>query len=360
MADENEIDWARLDRLLAGECTAEEALETRRWLETHPIPEEFVAALRRAASDGGKIPTEWRTDETWLRLQKAATQAPGSRPRPMLHVHGRGSAATGMGTRATVLRIAAGLLLVVGASLTWYIGNIRRPSSNVSVATREFTTARGQRAEMTLSDGTRVMLGVESRLRIPLNYEHGGRDVYLDGEAYFEVVHDTQRPFAVHTAQAIVRDVGTKFAVRAYRGEARNQVIVSEGEVALHGTTRGSAPVNLHAGDLARVDTTGAASVVRNASIDRYLAWTQGRLILDEVSLHDALPQLARWYDLDPSLADSTLGSRRLAVSFRNESVREVLDAIAFLTNTTYELNGRTVRFSAKRVGQQHHLDHAP
>lgn len=358
MADENEIDWARLDRFLAGECTAEEARETRRWLETHPIPEEFIAALQRAVADGRKIPTDWRTDEAWLRLRHTATHSPAPRARPTLRLHG--SATVRPQRRAMVLRIAAGSLLALGASLTWYAARTRGPSAPVSVAAREFSTVRGQRSEMTLSDGTRVMLGVESRLRVPVNYERAGRDVYLVGEAYFEVAHDARRPFAVHTAQAIVRDVGTRFAVRAYRGETRSQVVVSEGEVALHGMRPASAPIDLRAGDLGRVDSTGAANVVHDANVDRYLAWTQGRLILDEVTLRDAIPQLARWYDLDLSLADSALGARRLAISFRNEPVRQVLDAIAFLTSTTYEMSGRTVRFSAKRGDQQHHLDRAP
>src|SRR5207245_7963028 len=166
--------------------------------------------------------------------------------------------------------------LLLGSVALWWSVTRHAP-----VAMREFTTARGQRAEMRLTDGTRILLSVDSKLRVPGDYGAAARDVYVDGEAYFEVTHDATKPFAVHAANALVRDLGTRFGVRAYAGEQRVRVVVAEGKVALRSVaaadTSNPAP-ELSTGELGRLDASGVLTLAQGVNVQRYLAWTEGRL----------------------------------------------------------------------------------
>src|SRR5262249_18634375 len=153
-------------------------------------------------------------------------------------------------------------------------------------------TGRGQRATVQLADGSRVVLGVDSRIRYPRGFGKQGREIDLVGEAYFDVVHDARVPFRVRTPHGVSEDVGTRFAVRAYAGESSARVVVEEGFVAVgHGVTLG-------AGDLARVTRQAAPHVVHGAPVARLLAWTHGQLNFVNTPLREVVADLRRWYDV--------------------------------------------------------------
>jgi transmembrane sensor len=221
----------------------------------------------------------------------------------------------------------------------------------------EIATRRAQRTTIQLADGTRIMLNVDSRLRYPQSYGASSRDVYLDGEAYFEVSHNAQKPFVVHTRSGLAEDIGTAFVVRAYAEDSSIRVVVTSGKVALHATpsspqqhpvTTASAPILLSAGDLGRVRTDGALAVQHDVSTSPYIAFTEGRIAFDDVPVRDALRQLARWYDLDFQLTDSASTRHRITASFRGESPEKVIAFIAFTLKAQYEQYGRTVVFSSQ------------
>ena len=103
---------------------------------------------------------------------------------------------------------------------------------------REIATTRGQQATLDLADGTRVTLAADSKLRIPPSFGRAGtdgvrrRDVELQGEL-FDVVHNTTRPFVVHTTTAVTKDVGTSFVISAYPEAHMTEVVVVSGSVGL-------------------------------------------------------------------------------------------------------------------------------
>ncbi len=185
------------------------------------------------------------------------------------------------------------------------------------------------------------MLGAATSLRIPDDYGEPTRDVYLDGEAYFVVRHDAARPFAVHAGHLTIRDIGTRFAVTAYGGATRRQVVVSEGKVNV-------AQVELQANDLALIDTSGQLAALRHGvKSAAAIGWTEGRLAFDSVPFSEVSALIGRWWDLDIQLADPALGRQLLTVTFGSQSSTEVLDALVLLTGTRYERTGRTVTFHA-------------
>jgi transmembrane sensor len=186
-------------------------------------------------------------------------------------------------------------------------------------------------------------LGAASRLRYARVFGETARDVYLEGDGYFEVVHDSTRPFAVHTARAVVRDIGTTFAVHAYANAGATEVVVRDGIVAFNAGASAATGVILRAADLGRLDADGRMTTVHDADVASYLAWTSGRLAFRNASLRDVGDALGRWYDIDVQLPDSAIGTRRITATFTNESLSIVLERIALSLDVRVEQHGRTV-----------------
>jgi transmembrane sensor len=170
------------------------------------------------------------------------------------------------------------------------------------------------------------------------------RDVYLEGEAYFSVVHDAARPFVVHTAGGAVRDLGTRFGIHAYGDATRERVAVVEGVVAVTETA-------VRAGQVATRSRVGGGGVrvLKRANVADELAWTRGRLVFGSVPLEEAARRLGRWYDLDVRVADPELARRPVTGSYGDEPVAQVLTLITAAVGARYDWQGRSVTISTTR-----------
>jgi transmembrane sensor len=174
----------------------------------------------------------------------------------------------------------------------------------------------------------------------------------LHGEAYFDVVHDTTRPFVVRVGDATVRDVGTSFAVRSDSG-TRLQVVVTTGAVALRARTDSAAI--LRAGDVGALQSTGGISVRHDASTAPYLAWMRDSLVFREASIAEVSSDLRRWYGVELRVEDSILASRHLTMTFSGDPLERVLRVIALGLGAEIERHGDTavVRASDRSTRKQ-------
>jgi ferric-dicitrate binding protein FerR (iron transport regulator) len=233
--------------------------------------------------------------------------------------------------------IAATIVLVTGSAVFW-----RQPPLPQF---REYATLPGQRSQLTLLDGTRVLLSVDSRLRLPRDYGVRERVVELEGEAYFVVRHDATQPFVVRTARGTTEDLGTQFDVRAYRDE-HLQVVVAEGRVVLRPAARAgtTTPLTLHPRERGVIDAGGTVTRTRGIPVARYVSWTRGVLWFHEAPLSGVIAQLGRWYDLEIAVSDSTLLAEPLTISFGPESADEALTALARVLDARVTRAGRSVQ----------------
>lgn len=344
-------DALTLARYLSGELSAAEAAEVERWIEANPANGEQVEALR-AVWARGSAPEFDPDDAVWRRI--AARLEPPC-PKPALVRDSRRCAAARLAVpwpvrRARVLpaAAAAGVILAI-AGAAWFARARQEP-----VPLREIATRRGQRAALDLPDGSRVVIAPDSRLRYAAGTRgrSAARELFLEGQAYFEVRHDSIRPFRVHTATGIAEDLGTEFIVAAYPETPRTDVVVVSGVVALHrsgGGGEGRPLLTLTRGDLGRIDSAGGAVLTRDVNLAPYVAWTTGSLVFDGTPVRDAVPALERWYDLDIELADSALGDRRLTASFHYEPASQVLELVARSLDARIEQRGRQVVLSSGR-----------
>jgi len=215
---------------------------------------------------------------------------------------------------------------------------------------KEYATARAQRMVIRLQDGTQVTIAPKSRVRHPADYATAHRDLYLDGEAYFQVAPDSQRPLRVHTTRSVTEDLGTAFVVRAY-DQTATEVVVAEGRVALWradttAAARGPRPdappsaLVLGVRDLGRLDPSGVVTLRRRVDVGRYLAWTRGVLTFDGTPLGDVVLTLERWYNVEIRLAESALAGRRLTATLQNEPIDLVLQRIALTLGLRVERAG--------------------
>jgi transmembrane sensor len=253
--------------------------------------------------------------------------------------------------------VAAATVLAVGVGgAMWRSGMLTTPSASTKTQEpRVFSTQRGQRATLDLPDGTRLFLGYASTIRVPAAYGDSVRDVYLEGEAYFDVVHDTTRPFRVHAGNTVARDLGTKFNVRAYATDRHVEVAVSEGRVALadrahagpHAAARRAAAPSagtsdteavpsvpgpsyvLVAGDVMSVDPEGNARIRRGVDMRQYLAWTHDRTFFDNTPLREVAAELSRRYNIDVTVSDTSIARLPITGNFSTEPADDIVNAVA-------------------------------
>jgi len=321
--------YVLLDRYLAGEASAAEAQAVREWF-AEASPAEHAALLedlrliRRVTAD--PVP-QTSVERAWVKASESL--------RP---------------SRRFLMAVIAAAAVVVAVVGGWAVLG-RAPEW------REVSTAVGHRTVVRLRDGTQITLAPKSRLRYTADFGKSQRDVYLDGEAYFQVTLDTSRPFRVHTARSIAEDLGTAFVVRAYAEQPTTEVVVAEGRVALWraDTSRTSAALEarpdarpglvLAARDLGRLDANGGVTLRRRIDVARQLAWTSGVLAFDGEPLRDVVLTLGRWYNVDIHLqsADSALGARPLTATFTNESIDRVVERIAMTLGLRVERGPGTV-----------------
>jgi transmembrane sensor len=248
---------------------------------------------------------------------------------------------------AAALLVATSLSLVSG---TWPLGSLLQHDAQAPVRkTQHFVARAGQRALIDLADGTHIVLAPESRLAVSLPTGASGlRELTLDGEALFTVVHDTARPFVVHSRYGTTVDVGTSFAVRAYRSEPY-RVVVRDGQVAL-GAEPGARL--LEAGDVASGGTDGMMHVAHDPAAANLIDWTTGRLTFQHRRFADVVPELERWYGVTIRIASPSLRDRRITGQLDTESRAEAMAAIGRTLGARHETHDTHVTFSIPGDGR--------
>lgn len=148
--------------------------------------------------------------------------------------------------------------------------------------------------DMTLSDGSRVWLNAGSSVTYPVTFIGKERKVSIDGEAYFEVAHDAQKPFIVTKGEMETRVLGTHFNIKAYDEENEIRVTLLEGSVFIKNNASGNI---LKPGQQALVKN--GIKVDSDVDLEAVMAWKNGRFIFQGSGTEETLREIARWYDVE-------------------------------------------------------------
>ena len=209
------------------------------------------------------------------------------------------------------------------------------------------------KSQLVLADGTRVTMKASSSLRYPASFDSELREVWLDGEAYFDVEHDAEHPFIVHSRHQSVRVLGTTFNVQAYSNEEVNTVTLLSGAVGLDLLdTEGRLlrTLRLHPNEQCRYDTKdGSYELSELDAYERQCSWADGAYRFRDQSLEQIAARLQNYYGVKIILADDRVGSIRYTGSF---SLTERLDEVFSILNhdgrLSIEREGQTYRIRKK------------
>ena len=199
----------------------------------------------------------------------------------------------------------------------------------------EISTPRGGEFKIVLADGTKVHLNANSSLRFFNNLNGTEREVWLRGEAYFEVEHNKDKPFVVHTEEQNIRVLGTVFNVKSVSGYSQTTLV--EGSVALR-----NGKIKLRPGEQLTTERGVDQSVI-TVDLEAFLAWKEGYFLFNNDPLEDVMQKIADWYDVDFEFRDHIEKEKIWATVSKYRDINEVLRMMELTGAAHFKIKGRRI-----------------
>ena len=220
----------------------------------------------------------------------------------------------------TSMKIAASILLFFTIGGLFFL---LTPESEIV-----HQTAGEERMKVMLPDSSLVWLNQSSTLAYSENFITD-RTISLNGEAYFEVTHNAQSPFTVHTSSISTTVLGTSFTVNDYEENFQSEVVVATGRVKVSASSRTSGEVFLEPGTRAIYQRSSNELVKSNDPDLNYLAWKDRKLRFDNTTLTEIELVLEKYFDIEIVMDKDQLGSCQFTGSFKDPTIEEVLQVIS-------------------------------
>ncbi|RKD92540.1 FecR family protein [Mangrovibacterium diazotrophicum] len=211
----------------------------------------------------------------------------------------------------------------------------------------ELVVPRGGDYVLTLADGTVVTINSDSHLKFPVLFTGETREVWLTGEAYFEVEHNPAKPFIVHASGAATRVLGTEFNVKAYRDDSFEEVTLVNGSVEY---SAGENQVRLKPGYQVHAELN-STDILKAQPVDTYMytAWKDGTMYFDDISLEELMIRLNRWYDFDYEFKDDALKERLFTGGVKkNDDLQKIFSLIGMVNDVSFSIKDNRILMDKK------------
>lgn len=223
---------------------------------------------------------------------------------------------------------------------------VQKSAAESSIVYNELKIPAGGEYQLVLADGTHVWLNSQTKLRYPVRFTGNKREVYLEGEAYFEVTKDKEHPFCVMTRKAVsVEVLGTSFNVRAYQDEETIETVLEEGVVRM---STDKQQIVLNPGQRAVYQIAGGQMQVGEADTQIYTSWRKGMFVFNDITVEAIMRDLTHWYDVEVFYSDERVKHQMFNGKVkRYDNIQGLLKAMELAGGVRFELNGRTLIVSS-------------
>ncbi len=306
-------------KVLNNETSESENMIFQDWINYSPQNQKIFLQIERlwknskGVGDYYKINQEYAWDTIYKKITK--------KPRQVIF--------------QAVLKIAAivAIAYLLGGLTIYFIQP--KPQQGIFTSKEIYVKAPlGSKAEIELSDGTKVWLNSGSEVRYPTIFDRTKRDIYLTGEAFFDVEKNKQVPFFVHTNDVDIKVLGTSFNVKSYPEENLVETTLVEGLININ--KKGSNQIlQLKPKEKATFikdirDRAGAQQFVVTENIDTelYSSWKNGKFVFRREKFGDLTVKMERWYNVHITVENKKLYEERVTGAFENESIEQALEAL--------------------------------
>ena len=203
----------------------------------------------------------------------------------------------------------------------------------------DLITPKGGGYKLQLADGSTVWLNADSKLSFPVAFTDSTRQIYLEGEAYFEVAHNGS-PFIVSSGEMDIRVMGTSFNISAYANDSDKKTTLVEGKVRVDLRSQGHvAREFLTPNKQAIIGVNQSNIIVADVDASLYNSWVDGKFEFNNETLEDVLKKLARWYDFEYEFSNPKAKDFHFSGRLDNqEKISSILHMLEMTTNVEFKV----------------------
>lgn len=243
------------------------------------------------------------------------------------------------------LKIAAAL--IIGLIIGLYTNSLKETNSEPVYYAAY--SPRGSVSEMLLPDGSIIYLNSDSRIKYSIEGNKDGiREVFLTGEAWFNVAHDEKKPFVVHTPFYDVNVTGTQFDIKAYDSDNEILTTLEKGEVTIHSNDKFklTKDIILKPGEQVVLNKNSRALTIKKVNTKWDTSWKDNKLIFVNMELKDLVVLLERKYGVDIEVKNKDILDLHFDGTIKNESILEILEIIKKALPINYKIVGQKIEIT--------------
>jgi transmembrane sensor len=232
-------------------------------------------------------------------------------------------------------------VIILPIAIFWgikgYLNNNARNETWVEIKAPAWT-----RAEFSLPDGTTGWLNSNSSIKYFGNFKTNRR-VILNGEAFFDVFKDKKRPFTINTDEVSLKVLGTRFNIASYENEKNIEVVLEEGKLMFNDKELNKSYI-MKPNEMIIYDKGSKDYSTEVVQPQKYLSWTEGKLVFRNDPLDVIARRLERWYNIDVEIDGTINDDLRLRATFIGEDLEEVLNLLKRSLPLDYKIENRPLK----------------
>ena len=298
----------------------------QRYVEGNVSPEEIIAVVDWLDADESHV-------REFMALHKLNDISLLNQPDSKVDVQKKKKTITFRQIGYELAKIAAILILFWGGTKLYETTSVKE---NV-IAYQTLYVPAGQRAELILPDSTHVWLNARRKLVFPISFGKDIRQVELNGEAYFDVIHNEKQPFVVKTPQMDIQVLGTEFNVTAYSSSSDFEVALLRGCIELSSPRLSS---NYRMKEKEHIRLQNNKLISKDISDYDYFRWKEGLICFNNESVATIIEKLKLYYDIDIEVYNQKFINSRYTGKFRTkDGIEQVLRVLQIEHKFTYTKN---------------------
>jgi transmembrane sensor len=248
---------------------------------------------------------------------------------------------------STILKIAAAL--VIGLLIGIYVSSLKSKPEPVYYTAH---SPKGSVSEMILPDGSVIFLNADSRVRYSIEGENGIREVFLSGEAWFEVAKNEEKPFVVRTPFYDVNVTGTQFNVKAYETDNEVTTTLEEGQVIIHSSEKLklAEDIIMKPGEQIVFNKETNAASIKTVNTKWFTSWKDNKLIFVNMNMKELVVLLERKYGVEIDVKSNEILKLHFDGTIKNETIIEILEIMKKTLPIDYKIAGQKIEITNKKA----------